>query len=129
MVRTRDVWVQNFGRAPIREIELVFNWAPNHFEIWPQRDFRQHTNPDGRLIVKFESLGRREFFVTSLFGVGGELPAVINVRSSEGVATEVKTHVERNWPLWFLRAMLALLVIGVFSIVYFIIVLIRLFIS
>ena len=119
VVRTRDVWIQNFGRATVREIEIVLNWAPEHFEIWPQRDFTRSENPDHKLIIRVNSLGHREFFVISMFGAGGELPAVINVRSADGVAREVGTHVERNWPRWLLLAMLGLMFFGIFSIVYF----------
>jgi hypothetical protein len=33
LVFTRTIWVQNVGRAPIEDVEIIFNYHPQHFEI------------------------------------------------------------------------------------------------
>jgi hypothetical protein len=48
---TRDIagyiWVQNTGRGLITNIEVVLNYPPQHYEIWPQREYQVETNPMG----------------------------------------------------------------------------------
>jgi hypothetical protein len=41
------IWAQNTGRGLITNIEVVLNYPPQHYEIWPQREYQVETNPMG----------------------------------------------------------------------------------
>jgi hypothetical protein len=96
-VYTRDVWVQNTGRGSVTDVEVVLNYPPQDYEIWPQREFQVTRNPGGRLVIKVASLGAREFFTIVMLSVGAELPLVTNVRSSDGMARTVKHGASANF--------------------------------
>src|SRR4051794_25591160 len=79
LVHTRYIWVQNIGRASVEDVEVIFNFPPHHFEIWPQRQYESATNPGNNLIVKFRNLSAREYFAIALLNVAADLPRVTNV--------------------------------------------------
>ncbi len=89
VIRTSSLFVQNLGRDASTEIEIVFNWKPLHFNLWPQRLFEQQINPDNRFIVKLPNLAPKEFVGLDLLTVNSEMPLLIQVRSLQGIA---KTH-------------------------------------
>jgi hypothetical protein len=38
-VSTQSVSIFNAGRSPATKLEIVFNWKPQHINIWPSRHF------------------------------------------------------------------------------------------
>jgi hypothetical protein len=44
LVYTKEIWIQNVGRAPVENVEIVFAATPTHFDIWPQRNFSSAQN-------------------------------------------------------------------------------------
>jgi hypothetical protein len=50
-VRTRTIWLQNVGRAPVSEVETILNYQPHHFEIGPQRQYAQATTPQATSLL------------------------------------------------------------------------------
>lgn len=124
LIRTREIWVQNGGRAPVHDVEVVLNWRPHHYQIWPQRNFTEQVNPAGLLVIGVPTLGHREFFTIAIIDVR-ELPNVANVRSSDGVARQVTMGPQQVQPRWKLEILRAVLFIGAFSIIYWLIRLVR----
>jgi hypothetical protein len=121
IVYTREIWIQNIGRARAEGLEVILNAAPNHFDVWPQRHFAQLTNPNGNLIIKFDDLNRREHVTISMFQPMIQLPLVTNVRWSGGQGMQLPMAPQRVWPNWFIRVLFALLILGAFTILYVIV--------
>jgi hypothetical protein len=120
VVHTRDVWVQNTGRGLVRDIEIVLNYVPQHYEIWPNREFQTAENPDGRFVIKIASLGSREFFAIVMIAARAELPFVANVRSSEGIARQVRMGPQQILSRPFIEVVRVLLFLGVAAAAYLI---------
>jgi hypothetical protein len=118
IVYTRELWVQNIGRARAEGVEVVLAAAPNHFDVWPQRHFECLNNPNGNLIIRFDDLNRREHVTISMFQTAGVPPMVTNVRWRGGQGTKMQMAPQRVLPPWFLRSLLVLLIIGVFAVIY-----------
>jgi hypothetical protein len=121
MVYTKQIWVQNIGRAPVQNIEMVFAAPPNHFDIWPQRHFTTAQNPNGNLIVGVDNLNPREYFTISMLQVGIDTPLVTNVRWNGGVGRQRQMAPQQVLPRWVQVTILGVLAFGVFSILYFLI--------
>lgn len=119
LVYTRDIWIQNVGRAVVTDVEVVLNYDPQHFEIWPQRNFATTTNPRGNYIIKLDSLNPGEWMVVSLLNVDAEIPIVTNVRWEGGQAKERPMAPQQVLPKWARALVAALLLVGVFSLIYF----------
>jgi hypothetical protein len=117
VIHTQDIWVQNTGHSPLSNVEVVLNYAPPHYEVWPQREFEAVRNPDDRLIIKVPSLGPREFFTIVMIS-REELPLVANVRSSEGVARRVRMGPQQILSRPFIELVRVLLFLGILAAVY-----------
>lgn len=119
LVYTGEIWVQNVGRARAEGIEIILAAAPNHFDVWPQRNFSTVTNPNGNLIIKFDDFNRREYVTISMFQPAVQLPLVTNVRWSGGMGKQVPMGPHQLHPAWLLNTVRAIVVFGLFSILYF----------
>jgi len=116
MFYTMTVVVQNVGRAPATEVEVHFNFTPEHFQIWPTLVYDMVTNPEGRFTIKIGNLGKREYFTLELLSTNA-LPEVLRVRSPNGDAKKVPMAPRQVFPAWVNRSLFALLILGLFSIV------------
>jgi hypothetical protein len=121
MVCTREIWVQNVGRALAEDIEVVFATKPAHFNIWWQRSYLTHTNPDGSYLIKVENLNRREWFTISMLQTVVVPPLVTNVRWAGGVSEQRPMQPSEVLPRWKQIALQAVLLFGVFSILFLVI--------
>jgi hypothetical protein len=116
---TQDLWFHNIGRAAVEDIEIVFNWKPEHYEIWNPREHNNLTLPDGRFIVKIPTLTAKEFFSISLLDTK-ELPRVVNVRSKNSGAKEIPMIPMRLFPMWFNLGAMGMMFVGLGATIYFV---------
>ena len=112
---------QNVGRASVENIEVILASPPNHFDIWPQRNFTRTQNPNGNLIITVDSLSRGEYFTLSMFNITLDTPPVTNVRWSGGVGQQRPMAPQQVLKPWQRRLGLALVLFGVFSLLYFLV--------
>ena len=126
-VHTAALFFQNMGREAATDIEIVFNWQPQIFQIWPTRQYDTATNPDGRFIVKLPNLAPKEFLGIDLLSVRTELPALIQCRSLQGAAKKIETTPQEVHPRWKLSLVAYLMFMGFVSTIYLIISVIQFF--
>lgn len=118
-VYTRTIFVQNAGKQPAERVEVIFNWKPDTFNLWPILPYEEELLPDNRFILRARNLGKGEWFRIELLSVEG-LPSTIRVRSKEGEGRPVPMQPMRVFPPWFNFTAVVLMVIGFFASVYFI---------
>lgn len=120
-VRFRRIFLENAGRAPAKNIEVVFNWRPRKINLWPQRIYSEAINPEGRFIVSLPNMATKEFVGIDLFSIRGEVPDVVNIRSEEGFAKEVQMRPQIVYSNWVNGSVLALMFLGAMAFVYLLI--------
>lgn len=118
IVHAASVFLRNGGRASATSIEIVFNWKPRHLSLWPQRDYTEATNPDGRYIIKLPSLGPSEFFGIDVLTVNADMPAVLEVRSAEGRGKRIEMTPQQIHPKWKLVLVAYLMLAGFVASLY-----------
>lgn len=116
-VSTRTVFVQNAGRQSANGVEVILNWEPDTYNVWPTLPYQTETIADGRFVIRVQNLGKREWFRIEMLS-SRELPQVVRVRSPDGVARQVEMGPMRIMPHWFNLGILVLTVIGIFAIIY-----------
>lgn len=126
LIRTRQLWIQNTGRSAVRDVEVVLNYAPQHYELWPQRAYDSVPNRDGRLVIKVESLGPKEFFTLAMLDARMDLPEVMNLRSSDGTASQVAMAPQQIFSRTLIGFLWLLVFLGVFAAFYWSILLLQL---
>ncbi|KQV32257.1 hypothetical protein ASC97_01275 [Rhizobium sp. Root1203] len=128
IVHTKEIWVTNPGRSSVEDVEIVFNWRPQHFEIWDPRAFEPVDHPDGRFAIQVPNLAAKEFFSVSILSVGpGQLPDIVNIRSKDSVAKMIPLLPSRQYPNWFNLLGLVLLILGLATAVYAVLSVVALF--
>jgi hypothetical protein len=121
LVHTREMWVQNVGRARVDSVEVVLNFAPGYYDIWPQRQFSTQTTPNNNFVLTFDNLNPREFFTISLFQITNQPPMTTNVRWSGGVGEQRQMAPQQVVSRARLNILGFLILMGFFAIFYFVV--------
>jgi len=124
-VYTASIKVINTGRETANKVELVFNWKPQHLNLWPVRHYEQKTDPDSRHILIFENLSPKEEIGLEIMSINSDLPALLLVRSAECTAQKVHMMWVKYVPPWQINTARLFLLIGLSATVYWIITLIQ----
>jgi hypothetical protein len=111
-----NVWIRtlrvfNAGRSTARDLEITINWKPLSLSIDPQRQYFEQSNPSGRYILLFPTMGPREHVIVHMLDAR-ELPLVLNVRSAEGFAKFVESYPQALYPRWVLVSVATLMIVG-----------------
>lgn len=91
-VHTRSLMVWNAGKETATKIEWVFNWKPLCLNVWPSRHFQEHSEPDNRYVIIFDSLAPNEYVGCELMSINADLPILVTVRSDQCVAQNVNMY-------------------------------------
>ena len=117
-VRTLSCFILNAShRVPATEVELIFNWRPENYNVWPMRPYEEHTSPDGRFTLKFANLAPREQFQVELLTTT-KLPEILNLRSKECVGKRIAMRPMQAFPNWVNWTAFVLMLLGLASIIY-----------
>ncbi|RTL97431.1 hypothetical protein EJV44_08945 [Ancylobacter aquaticus] len=87
-VYTREIWIQNVGRATAKDIIVALNYPTKHIEFWPPQNSKIINLGDGRPAIKIDRIVKRDFLTIHLFNIDYDLPVVLYVRWDDGVATQ-----------------------------------------
>lgn len=110
-IRTDSLTIQNIGRHPATNVEIVHKARPDHFQFSTPIDFNESVTPTGEHIIKIASLGPKEFVNLQL--MSHTSPAVIlNVRCAEGAAQLIQVHLQRLVPRWLQIVAVTLMLLG-----------------
>lgn len=112
--------VTNAGRLAAKNVEIVFNYPPGHYDRFPHLPIREATLQDGRYVLTVGMLNPRESLNIGLLNVGAPLPALTLVRCEGYGAKEIATLPMRIWPKWFNVCAAVAMLFGVFSFLYLI---------
>jgi len=124
-VCTASIKVINTGRDTANKVELVFNWKPQHTNLWPVRHYEQKTDQDGRHILIFDNLSPKEEIGLEIMCINADLPALLLVRSAECTAQNVPLMWIRYVAPWKIHIARLLLLVGLSATVYGLIALIQ----
>jgi hypothetical protein len=119
-LRTDSLTIQNAGKKPATNVEIVYKYKPDHFQFSTAISFSEETNPNGEHIIKIPSLGSKEFVNIQLLS-HMQLPILLNVRSADGPAQLIKVHLQRMFPKWFNALVVGLFLLGFGFALYWII--------
>lgn len=112
---TRTIHIVNEGTASATDVEVHFTAKPAHFQLWPTFDYEPVSLADGGFLIRIKNLGIREAFSVELLQINNELPNVIRVRSNRGEAPFINIAPSRIIGRWHTRVLIALLLIGTFT--------------
>src|ERR1039458_9945331 len=97
LLRTHAITIQNQGRQPAHNIEIIHQRKPDLFQLSPSLDFRESFSPQGSHIVRVDALGPREFFTIEFLSYTSD-PGLQVIRSNEGTAQPITVQFNRVLP-------------------------------
>lgn len=124
-VHTTSLMIRNAGKETATKVELVFNWKPLCINVWPSRHFQEHTEPDSRYVMIFDSLAPNEILGCELLSINTNLPDLIQVRSDQCIAQTINMYPQPVIKNWHRRAGAVLTLSGLALVVYVVIVLLQ----
>ena len=119
-LRTDSLTIQNAGRKPATDVEIIHKYRPDHFQFSTAISYLEEMTPNGEHIIKIPSLGAKEFINIQLLS-HVQLPILLNVRSAEGQAGLIQVHLQRIFPRWLNVLFGILLLLGFAFALYWII--------
>lgn len=115
LISTQTIFIGNNGRAPVNNLEIYFNFKPEHFEIWPTLDFKPSTTPQNHFVIRLDSLGKKEHFSIELIQSQINPPTLLKVRTTDREWKETSLTFQKVYPKWFNTIALTLLLLGVYQ--------------
>ncbi len=116
-LRTDSLTIQNIGRQPAADIEIIHKARPDHFQFSTPIDFTEATTPSGDHIIKIASLGPKEHVNIQLMS-HTNLPVLLNVRSAEGRAQLIQVQLQRLFPKPLMIFLAGLMLLGLGFLLY-----------
>lgn len=89
-INTSEIWVKNLGRSQARQVEVVLNFRPQHYQVWTPRKCKEEVLADDRLSLTFDTLGPNDELEISMLDSFADTPNVLEVRHEAGLANEEK---------------------------------------
>ena len=122
LVHTRSFFVRNAGSQPATKVELIFNWEPQHINLWPVRQYESFTDENNRYVMKVENLAPKENLgIEALAVQPGSLPELLSVRCEQAMGVGVPMTQYKAIPMWQVRLYQVLIAFGAASLLYLII--------
>ncbi|MBU0594757.1 MAG: hypothetical protein KKH74_13610 [Gammaproteobacteria bacterium] len=124
-VKTNSFIIRNAGRESATKLELVFNWQPMCVNLWPVRHYEEHTEPDRRYVLIFDSLAPDEILGVEVLSVNSDLPNLVTVRSAECVAQNINMYPQPVVSNAVRRTEQFLIALGIAAAIYLTIILVQ----
>jgi hypothetical protein len=90
-LRTDTLTIQNLGRKPATNIEIIHKTKPDHFQFSTHVSYTEETNPSGEHTIKIPSMGSKEHANMQLISHVAA-PVLLNTRSDEGQARLIQVQ-------------------------------------
>lgn len=119
-ITTASIFVQNAGRSSANDVEITFNYRPENFNIWPDRQYETAVNPNNRFTIKLSSMSPKEHIQIELISIP-QPPEVLHVRSKECVGNRIVMRPVQVFSKYFNRLIIVLLFFGIAAVFYTII--------
>jgi hypothetical protein len=120
VLQTNSLTIQNIGRKPAENIEIIHKTKPDFFQISPSMPFSEENNASGEHILRIASLGSREAFTLQLLSYK-TVPVLLYVRFKEGPAIPIQIQPQRIFPKWLQYLSSLLIIVGAGFVLYWLI--------
>jgi hypothetical protein len=115
--RSRTIWLENSGTAIAEEVELAFNWRPQHIEWFPHIPTTVVRQPDNRYILTVSRLNPKEGINFSLLSLNEEHPNLMHVRCKGYPGKPLAFKSQQIYPRWFNFFVGTLLLLGAYTVI------------
>lgn len=116
-LQSNSLTVQNVGRQPAEDVEIIHKAKPDFFQFSPPVAFEEGDNPSGEHVLRIKALGPNEWVFLQLLSYQS-VPVLQNVRWKHGQSKWVTVQPFRVWPRPLRILSNILLLVGAGTVVY-----------
>lgn len=120
LLRTSSLTIQNLGRKAADWVEIAHRRKPDFFQLQPPLNYSESTGPSGEHVLRVQSLASKELVTIQVLSYINP-PDLAYIRSPVGHAPAIPVMPVRRYPQWFYRLVNLTILIGVGSILYWLI--------
>jgi hypothetical protein len=118
VITTEKLFVQNIGRKPASNIELVLSDIPSSYRLWSPREHRSGPLKDGGFSINVPSLAPFELLIVDIIDLDRRGPRLVAVNCPDVVAKNTAYTVQRQYG-WKVNALVVyLMTAGLIGSVY-----------
>jgi hypothetical protein len=117
VLQSNSLAVQNIGRRPAEDVEIIHKARPDFFQFSPPVAFEEEANPSGEHVLRIKALGPKEWVFLQLLSYQS-VPFLQNVRWKHGQSKVVIVQPFRVWPRPIRILSNVLLVVGAGTLLY-----------
>lgn len=111
-------YLQNTGRVPARDVDVIFSAKPDAVSIWQTRQFQDVQMPNGNYILTIPNIAPWELVIIDSLWITPSHGEVLGVRCPDAVGKRVNFWVQRNFgPIFNMTAALLMLLGAYYAIV------------
>ena len=96
IVWTEKYYVQNAGKKPATNIEIVFNSAPSSYTLWPPRQHDAKMLLDGTASLKIPSLAPGELLIVDALDIHMQSLRLLAVNCPDAISKRVAFYPQRE---------------------------------
>jgi len=97
---THAITIQNLGRKPAENIEIIHKAKPDHFKLEPPLNYQEDQTPSGEHIIRISNLSSKSFFTIEFLSYLS-LPELLYIHSKDGEAKSIRIQpqqvLSKNW--------------------------------
>lgn len=120
VLQTDSLSIQNLGREPAKDVEIIYKARPDFFKFAPPVHFEEAKTPTGEHIIKIPSLGPKEHVFLQLLSYK-TTPQILSVRSEQGLGKLMQIQIQPWIPYWGQVLTGSLIIIGAAFILYWLV--------
>ena len=118
VVSTEKIFLQNVGRKPASEIELVLTDIPSSYTLWSPREHESKPLKNGGFSIVIPSLAPRELLIVDIIDVDRRNPKLIAVNCPDVLAENIEFKPQRVQNKWVIALVLYLMTAGLVGTIY-----------
>ncbi|WP_281984416.1 hypothetical protein [Thalassorhabdomicrobium marinisediminis] len=103
-IATEKLYVQNLGKKPATNVELVLSAPPNSYTLWPPRDHEPRIMANGHFSIRVPSISPSELLIVDTVDLASRGLVLMTVNCPDALTREVKFLPQRQFskPIVFL---------------------------
>lgn len=118
MISTEKLYVQNIGKKPATEVELILSDIPSSYTLWSPREHEGKPLENGGFSIKIPTLAPNELLIVDLIDIDVRFPKLIAVNCPDSIAQPVQFMAQRQFGKMVTAAVFYLMAAGFVGTVY-----------
>lgn len=125
---TRNVWIWNNGSAAAEDLQVSFNWKPEHIDWFPYFKIEETHLTNGRYMISLAQLNPKTGMNIAMLSANNELPDITGMWHNGRNAKRIQFLNQRRFPTWVNVVVALIMLLGIAAAVYLMILLIQFFV-